>query len=45
MGASDPWHISGAGYDETVGSAASSNRKVVLIDANTELAQQLMSSN
>lgn len=45
MGSSDPWHISGAGYDETVGSAASSNRKVVLIDANTELAQQLMSSN
>ena len=45
MGASDPWHINGAGYDETVGSAASSNRKVVLIDANTELAQQLMSSN
>lgn len=45
MGSSDPWHISGAGYDETVGSAASSNRKVVLIDTNTELAQKLMSSN
>ncbi len=45
MGSNDPWHISGAGYDETVGSAASSNRKVVLIDANTELAQNLISNN
>lgn len=42
MGSSDPWHIFGAGYD---GPVASSNRKVVLIDARTELAVELMSEN
>lgn len=39
MGSDDPWHIKDAGYD---GPVASSNRKVVLIDARTDLAQKLM---
>lgn len=42
MGSSDPWHISNAGYD---GAAASSNRKVTLISADTELAQNLMNNH
>lgn len=41
MGSDDPWHIKDAGYD---GPVASSNRKVVLIDARTDLAQELMNS-
>ena len=41
MGSDDPWHIEDAGYD---GPVASSNRKVVLIDARTDLAQELMNS-
>ena len=43
MGSSDPWHISNAGYDD--GAAASSNRKVTLISADTELAQSLMNNH
>ena len=43
MGSSDPWHISNAGYDD--GAAASSNRKVTLISADTELAQNLMNNH
>lgn len=39
MGSDDPWHIKNAGYE---GPVASSNRKVVLIDAKTELAQEIM---
>ena len=43
MGSSDHWHISNAGYDD--GAAASSNRKVTLISADTELAQNLMNNH
>lgn len=39
LGSDNPWHIKDAGYD---GPVASSNRKVVLIDARTDLAQELM---
>ena len=39
LGSSNPWHIKGAGYE---GDLAAQNRKVVLIDASTELAQELM---
>lgn len=42
MGSDDPWHISGAGYD---GSVASSNRKVVLIDASSEQAVEIMNNH
>lgn len=42
MGSDDPWHVKDAGYD---GPVASSNRKVVLIDARTELAGELMDGN
>lgn len=42
MGSDDPWHVKDAGYD---GPVASSNRKVVLIDARTELAGELMNGN
>lgn len=35
----DPWHIWDAGYD---GSAASSNRKVVLLDASSETAISIL---
>lgn len=38
MGCEDPWHISGAG---TEGDMASQNRKVVLLDANSEIASQI----
>ena len=41
LGSDDPWHIKNAGYE---GPVASSNRKVVLIDAQTELAQEIMDS-
>lgn len=39
MGASDPWHISGAG---TEGSFAAANRKVVILDAASETAKELV---
>ena len=39
LGSSDPWHVSGAGYE---GSIASSNRKVVLLDASSEQAKDIM---
>ena len=35
----DPWHIWGVGYD---GAAASSNRKVVLLDATSETAKSIL---
>lgn len=39
MGCSDPWHVKGAGYE---GKLASQNRKVVLIDANNDIAKQIL---
>lgn len=39
LGSSDPWHIYGVGYE---GVAASSNRKVVLLDASSETAQEIL---
>lgn len=42
MGSSAPWHISNVGYD---GAAASRNRNVTLISADTELAQSLMNNH
>ena len=42
MGSSDPWHISGVGTD---GPLASQNRKVVLIDADTDTANELLAQN
>ncbi|MFI3212754.1 MAG: OmpA family protein [Eubacteriales bacterium] len=39
MACEDPWHIKNVGYEGTM---ASSNRKVVLIDADTELAQKII---
>lgn len=39
LGSSDPWHIYGVGYE---GTAASSNRKVVLLDASSETAQEIL---
>lgn len=42
MGSDDPWHISGVGYD---GPVASSNRKVVLIDASSEQAVEIMNNH
>ena len=42
MGSDNPWHVAGAGYD---GPIASGNRKVVLLDARTELAIELMNGN
>lgn len=42
MGSSAPWHISNGGYD---GAAASRNRSVTLISADTELAQSLMNNH
>lgn len=39
-GSSDPWHVPGVGYE---GSLASSNRKVVLMDASTDLAKKIIS--
>lgn len=40
MGCSDPWHVKGAGYE---GKLASQNRKVVLLDATSETAKQILS--
>lgn len=42
MGNEDPWHIYGAG---TNGTLASQNRKVVLLDAGTETAAQLLQAS
>lgn len=39
LGSSDPWHIYGVGYD---GAAASGNRKVVLLDASSKTAQDIL---
>lgn len=39
LGSSDPWHISGVG---TSGELASANRKVVILDAASELGQKLL---
>lgn len=39
MGASDPWHIAGAG---TEGELASANRKVVILDAAGDAAAELL---
>lgn len=41
LGCSDPWHIPGVGYD---GPLASENRKVMLLDASSELAQGILES-
>lgn len=41
MGASDPWHISGAGIE---GSIAAANRKVVLLDADSDMAREILGS-
>lgn len=41
LGSSDPWHIQGAGYD---GDMASQNRKVVLIDAASDTAKELLNN-
>lgn len=40
LGSSDPWHVYGAGYE---GSIASGNRKVVLLDASSETAKEILS--
>ena len=39
MGSSDPWHVPNVGYE---GAAASSNRKVVLLDSRTTTAQSII---
>lgn len=39
LGCSDPWHIQDAGYDTA---EAAANRKVVLLDASSELAQDIL---
>ena len=40
LGSSDPWHVYGAGYE---GSIASGNRKVVLLDASSATAKEILS--
>ena len=40
LGCDDPWHLHGVG---TQGALAAQNRKVVLLDADSQLAQQLLS--
>lgn len=40
LGCNDPWHLHGVG---TQGALAAQNRKVVLLDADSQLAQQLLS--
>lgn len=42
LGSTDPWHISGAGSEGTV---ASSNRKVVLLDATSDTAISILKKN
>lgn len=39
MGSDDPWHITNAGFE---GAAASSNRKVVLLDTRSDTAQEII---
>ncbi|NCC44970.1 MAG: OmpA family protein [Clostridia bacterium] len=39
LGSTDPWHVSGAGYE---GNIASGNRKVVLLDASSEQAKEII---
>lgn len=39
LGSADPWHIYNAGYE---GALAAQNRKVVLLDATTELAKEIL---
>ena len=41
LGSSDPWHIYGVGYD---GEAASSNRKVVVLDASSATAVSILNN-
>lgn len=41
LGSSDPWHVPGGGYS---GSIAAGNRKVVILDASSPLAQELLES-
>lgn len=40
LGSGDPWHVYGAGYE---GSIASRNRKVVLLDASSAMAKDILS--
>jgi len=40
LGSGDPWHVYGAGYE---GSIASGNRKVVLLDASSDTAKEILS--
>jgi outer membrane protein OmpA-like peptidoglycan-associated protein len=40
LGSSDPWHVYGGGYE---GSIASGNRKVVLLDASSDTAKEILS--
>lgn len=39
LGSGDPWHVYGAGYE---GSIASGNRKVVLLDASSDMAKKIL---
>lgn len=39
LGSNDPWHVYGIGYE---GAAASGNRKVVLLDLSTPMAQSIL---
>lgn len=39
LGSSDPWHVYGAGYE---GRIASGNRKVVLLDASSDTAKDIL---
>lgn len=40
LGSSDPWHVYGAGYEDSI---ASGNRKVVLLDASSDTAKEILS--
>lgn len=40
LGSSNPWHVYAAGYE---GSIASGNRKVVLLDASSDTAKEILS--
>ena len=40
LGCSDPWHISGAGTGDSEN--ASANRKVVLMDADSSVAKEII---
>lgn len=40
LGSSNPWHVYGAGYE---GSIASGNRSVVLLDASSDTAKEILS--